>query len=212
MLQLCHRNERIHELHGNNFFKLLKLNFMRQNRNSIMRGASGALGNELVFRQRAGKTVISLPPVFRADNPTASQQEVRTRFQEASAYAKAALANPETKAAYAARANAELSPYNLALADYFKPPIIQTAEAQNFSGSPGDTISIRATDDFKVQAVYVQIMDEAGTILEEGPATASAESTDTWAYTLANAQTAAAKAKVTASDLPGNQVSRELEL
>jgi hypothetical protein len=185
---------------------------MRQNRNSIMRGASGALGNELVFRQRAGKTVISLPPVLRADNPTASQQEVRTRFQEAAAYAKAALADPATKAAYTARANAALSPYNLALADYFKPPTIPKAEAQNFSGSPGDTIHILATDDFKVQTVYVQIMDEAGTTLEEGPATVSTESADSWTYTLANARPAAAKAKVTASDLPGNQAVKELEL
>ncbi len=177
-----------------------------------MRGASGALGDELVFRQRAGKTIISLPPVFQADNPTASQQEVRTRFQEATAYAKAALANSATKAAYAAKANAAQTPYNLALADYFKPPTIQKAEAQNFSGSPGDTIRIHATDDFKVQSVHVQIMDETGNTLEDGPATASAESADTWTYTLAKAQPAAAKAKVTASDLPGNQTSAELEL
>ncbi len=34
---------------------------MKQVRNSIMRGASGSLGDELVFWQRAGKTVVSNP-------------------------------------------------------------------------------------------------------------------------------------------------------
>lgn len=177
-----------------------------------MRGASGALGNELVFRQRAGKTVISLPPAPREDNPTEIQLGLRTRFQEAIAYGRFVIADPLGKAAYAAKAGAGVSAYNVAFVDYFKPPTIQTAEAQNFSGSPGDTIRIHATDDFKVQTVHVQIMDEAGTILEEGPATVSTESADNWTYTLANAQPAAAKAKVTASDLPGNQAVKELEL
>lgn len=177
-----------------------------------MRGASGALGNELVFRQRAGKTVISLPPAPREDNPTEIQEGFREKFRKAIAYARSVIADPLIKAAYEAKAGAGVSAYNVAFTDYFKPPTIHSAEAVNFSGSPGDAIHIHATDDFKVHTVYVQIMDEAGTILEEGPATASAESTDTWAYTLANARPAAAKAKVTASDLPGNQASRELEL
>lgn len=175
-----------------------------------MRGASGALGNELVFRQRAGKTVISLPPAPREDNPTEIQEGFRTRFREAIAYGRSVIADPLKKAAYAAKAGAGLSAYNVAFVDYFKPPTIPKAEAQNFSGSPGDIIRIHATDDFKVQSVHVTIADEAGNTLEEGQATAS--EADVWTYILANAQPAAAKAKVTASDLPGNQATLELEL
>lgn len=175
-----------------------------------MRGASGALGDELVFRQRAGKTIISLPPVPRPDNPTETQQAIRVKFQEASAYAKTVLANPVTKAVYAAKATADRSPYNLALADHFKPPVIHSAEAPAFTGSPGDTVRILATDDFKVQSVYVTITDESGNTLEEGQATAS--EADVWTYALTTAQPDAAKAVIRAGDLPGNQVTHELEL
>lgn len=64
---------------------------MRQKRNSIMKGASGALGDELVFRQRAGKTVISLPAVLGPDDPTDEQLGIRERFRNAIRYAKMVL-------------------------------------------------------------------------------------------------------------------------
>lgn len=83
-----------------------------------MRGASGALGKELVFKQRAGKTVICLPSKPPKDPPTACQQMTRTKFREAVLYAKTALADPLIKASCAARAKAGQTATNVAVADY----------------------------------------------------------------------------------------------
>lgn len=101
-----------------------------------MRGVSGALGKELVFRQRAGKTVISLSPKPPKGPPSASQQMTRTKFREAMLYARAALADPLKKAAYAARAKAGQTAYNVAVADYLRPPVIGCEHAEK-STVPG---------------------------------------------------------------------------
>lgn len=85
-----------------------------------MRGASGALGDELVFKQRAGKTVISLPQPPRIDNPTNAQLAVRSKFREAERYAKAVIADPVLKATYLARAEAGVSAYNMAISDFLR--------------------------------------------------------------------------------------------
>ncbi|RPD38494.1 hypothetical protein EG028_24820 [Chitinophaga barathri] len=177
-----------------------------------MKGVSGALGTELIFRQRAGKTIISLPPLPREDNPTESQQEIRTKFQEASLYAKTALADPLKKAAYAAKAKDGLTANNVAMADYFHAPVIVSADAGNFSGSLGDTITAYVIDDFKVQSVHIAILNETGDILEQGQASPAAGGKDIWAYILSNALTGAVKARIEARDMPGNVTSADLSL
>ncbi|HEY1202163.1 MAG TPA: hypothetical protein VGE79_14320, partial [Niastella sp.] len=73
---------------------------MRQSKNSIMRGASGALGDELVFRQRAGKTVISVPAARIIDRRTKEQLLYREKFRQAVTYARKVVADPVQKALY----------------------------------------------------------------------------------------------------------------
>jgi hypothetical protein len=184
---------------------------MRQKRNSIMKGASGALGDELVFRQRAGKTVISLPAVLGPDDPTDEQLGIRERFRNAIRYAKMVLADPALKEMYQARVTPGVSAYNLAFADHFKSPVITGIDLSNYSGSPGNTIRIGATDDFKVEAVQVSIFNAAGTVVEEGAAVVSPETGDVWIYTAtaANATLAGGKVTVKASDRPGNVTTQE---
>jgi len=187
---------------------------MKQKNNRVMRGASGALGDELVFRQRAGKTVISVPPLPRLDNPTEDQKAVRIKFEAATRYAKTAIEDADLKAAYAAKAKRGVSAYNVALTDFFKAPVVTEIDISNYSGSPGDTIRIFATDDFKVQAVQVSILNAAGTVVEEGAAIAAPEGKDFWIYTAttANAAPAGGKVSVQASDLPGNVTTKEQAL
>ena len=185
---------------------------MKQRRNSIMRGMSGALGEELVFRQRAGKTVVSLPPISREDDPTDKQQEVRTKFQEATRYAKTALANPDLKAAYKAKSPLGASAYNTAFADYFRAPEILNVDITGYNGIVGDTIHVIATDDFKVKAVQVTILDGAGAILETGAAVADAENDDSWVYTITVSNPDGYLDKVEASDLPGNKTVKDQNL
>lgn len=187
---------------------------MKQNRNSIMRGASGALGEELVFRQRAGKTVISLPPAPREDNPTGDQVEVRSKFKDANRYAKAACADPVLKVAYKAKARPGMSAFNVAMVDFFKAPEIIEVDAGNYTGLSGEPILILATDDFKVQAVKVTILNIAGDEIESGTALAHPESDDFWTYTTTatNPDGASGVIKVQVSDLPGNVTTQELSL
>jgi hypothetical protein len=187
---------------------------MKQKNNRVMRGASGALGDELVFRQRAGKTVISVPQLPRLDNPTEKQKAVRIKFEAASQYATTAIANADLKEAYQAKAKRGMSAYNVALTDFFKAPVVTGIDISNYSGSPGDTIQVLATDDFKVQAVRVSILNAAGAIVEEGAAIAAPDANDRWIYTAttANAAAAGGKVSVQASDLPGNVTTAEQAL
>lgn len=178
-----------------------------------MRGASGALGEELVFRQRAGKTVISLPPIVKVYAPTTDQLEVRNKFLEASRYAKTVIANPALKEAYTSKSVAGTSAYNTAIADFFRAPVIVATDAGNYNGAAGGTILVQATDDFKVQSVQVSILDANDEVLEEGFATASADSPDLWTYTaLSSVSITGAKLKVQARDLPGNVTTQEITL
>lgn len=179
-----------------------------------MRGTSGALGDELVFRQRAGKTIISLPPVPRPDNPTDEQNSIRTKFQEATRYARTIMANPTLKELYAARAKGGVTAFNLAFADFFKAPEIIAVDLDDYTGAVGNTITVLATDNFKVQTVFVSIQDDEGNLVEEGAAVINADNDDFWTYTAttANATPAAGTVIVRASDLPGNMTVQEVEL
>lgn len=187
---------------------------MKQNHNSIMRGASGALGEELIFRQRAGKTIISLPPIFEPGEPTDKQKAVREKFKAAIRYVKIALSLPGVKEVYQAEASADVSAHNLAFSDFFKAPVVTEIDVSNYSGSPGNTIRVLATDDFKVQTLRVSILNAAGAVVEEGAANAAPEGNDTWVYTAtaSNATPAGGKVSVQASDLPGNVTTKELAL
>jgi len=185
---------------------------MRQSRNSIMRGASGALGDELVFRQRAGKTVISIPAFRRVDKRTKEQLIFRERFRQAAIYATAVIADPARKVLYQAIAKLGTSAYNMAFRDRFKAPVITAIDIGNYSGSPGDIIRIGAEDDFRVESVQVTIIDAAEVIVEDGFAVANPEGT--WLYTAANANATPAGGKVLVDvrDLPGNITTGEARL
>jgi hypothetical protein len=70
--------------------------------NIITHGLSGKLGNILVFSQRHGKTIVSKVPKHNPEQ-SAKQKEQVAKFQEAVIYAKTAIKDANTKAAYAAR-------------------------------------------------------------------------------------------------------------
>lgn len=182
---------------------------MRQSKNSIMRGARGALGEGIVFRQRAGKTVISLPAVRRVDKRTEKQLMFRERFKQAVMYARQVVADPAQKALYQIIAKPGVPAYNMAFRDRFKAPVITEIDIGNYRGSPGDVIRIGAVDDFRVESVQVTILNAAEAIVEEGLAVAGPEGP--WLYTATNANVAPAGGKVLVqvSDLAGNVTKKE---
>jgi len=138
--------------------------------NLITEGLSGKLGKRLVIRHmRDGRTIIATRPDYTGHAWTADQQVHHSRFQEAAAYARqASKSNP----LYAQlTAGTKRNAYNLALSDWFKPPVIHQVTRQT------GCIRIRATDNVQVTEVRVTISDDKGNTQERGLA---ASVNDTW--------------------------------
>jgi hypothetical protein len=86
----------------------------------VLRQLRGKVGN-LVFRQLYGKTVVSRAPDFSRRKLSAKQQAQVRRFADAVRHARATLADPKTRAAYAVQAKRQSRPLiSVAIRDYFK--------------------------------------------------------------------------------------------
>ena len=164
--------------------------------NLLVRGLSGKLGDQVVFRRlRDGRTIVCNKPDFSKRKLSREQKQHHTRFQAASAYAKSAS---RSMPIYAQLAEGTMkNAYNVALGDWFHPPVIQRV------GRYGTAIRIWATDDVHVAGVQVLVLDEAGGIREKGNATQARG--DWWEYVPAEE----GKVVVEAWDLAGNVVRDE---
>ena len=83
-------------------------------------GLSGKMG-DIVFKQtRNGEVTLSSCPDMSNVEWSPAQQAHRERFKQASAYARAALADPAVRAMYEKKAKkAGKTPRNMAISDYF---------------------------------------------------------------------------------------------
>ena len=185
---------------------------MAQSRKNITtEGLSGKVGN-FVFRHRKSddKIFVSRTPAGSQDEPSKARKAVQRKFQRAIAYGKSAIADPATKALYAAKATEGRSVFNVAVADFFNTPQIEKIELGNYSGAIGSTITITVTDDFAVSSVHVKIENMDGSLVEEGEATPGTLGMD-WVYTatVTNESLAGDKITVTAFDMPGNTGKQE---
>ena len=181
--------------------------------NVIVKGASGKFGRQIVFSQRAGKTIMSKPPL-RTAPPTTKQKEQQTKFARAAAYAKNALLDPTLKEAYTteAKKRQDVSPYNMAMTDYLRPPVITKVDTSNYTGdASGEKIIIEAGDAFKITTMKVKITAANNSTLEEGNATLV---NGKWQYTTttANATLTGTKIILIATDRPGNTTTKEITL
>jgi hypothetical protein len=187
----------------------------KQKNNVVTYGLSGKIGDLLIFRQVKGRTVVSKIPEM-PKTATEKQQASRRRFQQATLYAKLAIEDPETKELYAAVANKGKdrgrTAYNVAVADFFNAPDIDTIDVSSYTGAAGDEIRIIASDDFLVKSTRVQIINADGSMVEEGEAVNSAG--NLWIYTATqnNESLDGDKIVVTVSDLPGNITQEELSI
>jgi hypothetical protein len=131
-------------------------------KNIIMSGVSGSLGPDHYARiTRDGRTIISQKPNFSNRQFSEGQLNVQSRMQQAAAYAKAAKDNPiYIKKAAGTAKNA----YNVALGDWFKPPVIHRIYWQD------GKVRVSASDDVMVTKVTVTVLDEEGKCLEQGEA------------------------------------------
>ena len=165
--------------------------------NLAVRGFSGSLGH-LVFRQMPdGSTYVSGKQDFSGRKFSQGQKDHQSRFQRAVSYARAAA---RSQPIYAKLAEGTvLSPYNIALSDWFHPPVIHCVERQ------GPVIRIQATDNVMVAGVEVRILDKEGKIVEKGQGIRGED--DWWEYVPA----AEGKVVVDARDLAGNIARAESE-
>jgi hypothetical protein len=189
---------------------------MAHSNNGVIAGKlNGSLGKEIVFRDWAGKTVVAKAPKKRKGDPTPEQAETQGRFLVASRYARAVLKSTDQSLATAYRSALRLrqNVYSRALEDFMKPPVVQSIEARNYKGIVGDTIVARATDDFRVTSVRVEIYSANGTLLEAGNAVIDTYELD-WTYTATqpNNLLAGSKIKVIATDVPNNEGIKEITL
>lgn len=181
--------------------------------NDLVMGSSGRFGNQLVYRQRGGKTIIARRPKKKSVPATALQLEIQELFAEAVLYAKTVITDEVKKAIYQAKVKTNQSAYLLALSDFLRAPKIRKYNVSDYTGQIGDQISIRVFDDFKVEWVKLIIKDSADSTIEEGAAVLSGNMVD-WIYTATatNPTLAGTKLIISAADMPGNISTQEVIL
>jgi len=169
--------------------------------NIFVQGASGCLGGQLVLkRDRAGRTILSRKPVFADDRRfSPAQRAQQLAFRQAVTYAAGACDHP----VYAAlAAGSPLTPYNLAVSDWFHPPNILEIDLGGWCGQPDRLIRVKALDDVLVTGVTLSISDLSGLLLEHGPALRVDDLW--WHYTTRAAATGPLRLLAAAQDLPGH--------
>jgi hypothetical protein len=165
--------------------------------NPITEGLSGKLGRRYFFRRRRnGATLLCRVPDFSDRVFSQGQLAHQSRFQKAVAYARAAQTHP----IYADLALQRLQPaYNIALSDWFHPPVIHAVSRQ------AGRIRISATDNVQVATVRITLLDRHGQTLERGEAVYVSDSL--WELELVAPNEA--KVLVEAFDLAGNCTKHE---
>ena len=167
-------------------------------KNQIVQGLSGKLGDQIVFRHlKDGRTIVCAVPDFSERVLSRDQKAHHAKFKDGTAYAKAAS---KTQPIYAQLAAGTMkTAYNVALADFFHPPVIHSLERTDAS------LRIHASDDVMVERVFVNVFDEKGKPLEKGNATQEGE--DLWIYPLQYG----GRVVVEVRDLAGNVVKEEMK-
>ena len=183
--------------------------------NVIVKGASGKFGRQIVFSQRAGKTIMSKPPLAHC---TLHHQTKRTASQirpcSHLCQKRPFRPHPKRSQAYTteAKKRQDVSPYTMAMTDYLRPPQITHVDHSAYSGdASGEKIFIEAADAFKITTMKVKITAANSSTLEEGNASMV---NGKWEYTTTATNTTLTGSKITltATDRPGNTTTKEITL
>ena len=138
--------------------------------NPLLQGVSGMLGDTVVYRKVRGQMQMVNRPA-RGRKFSEKQEAVKFRFQEATQYARQQLAQEESRALYESRITEQKhTAHVVAVADYLNAPKVHFIETADYVGNVGDTILVKATDDFMVSGVKIVITGSDGNVLEKGDA------------------------------------------
>lgn len=131
--------------------------------NMLVKGFSGKVGDMIVFRNLRGKTILSnkaKPPKKQSD----LQKANRSKFREASCYAKRILrTDPEKKIYYQKMAKKLKLPnaYTAAIADYMRSVKVEELKINKREGQATYQIY---KNNFRITNADVQVHDEAGVL------------------------------------------------
>ncbi|MFT3827207.1 MAG: hypothetical protein QM731_24990 [Chitinophagaceae bacterium] len=153
----------------------------RVKNNIIMRGVSGKVGDQLVFNQRNGQTVVSKVPRVSKKVPK-GRKEANDRFKQASKYAKQASFDPVLKAAYSKYISPGRSVYAIALGDFLDTPEIQQLITRKYTGDAGSSITIFTRPKGIIDHIHIIITNSSGEIVESGYAV-QVDDGSMWNYT-----------------------------
>ncbi len=183
------------------------------NDNSLTKNYRGKFGNQLVYRNRGGVSIMAKLPRKSQKPAGEAQLAQRRKFKMASRWAKQILLDPVMLAEYTMRADGLKSPYNLAITNYLRPPEIQEINIMEYNGEAGSKIKVVAVDDFKITGVTVKITDAAGSLIEQGPCYEDL-SADCWVYiaNVAVTDLSGVVIRAEASDTPCHTTSLEITL
>lgn len=180
--------------------------------NPLLVGLSGRLGRTHYYREVHGQVQMCNMPSKRK-RISDKQVEQSNLFRDATNYAAQETRDPEVKALYAKSIDRRRrSAYNVALSDYLNPPVIHYIRAVGYNGAAGSIITIKATDDFRVETVSVVIYSAKGMVIEKGDAARNKRKPFMWNYrtSVENHRVKACRIKVTAKDRPGNEAVAEV--
>ncbi len=165
-------------------------------KNLFLQGVSGGVGGQLVLRRlRDGRTILCAMPDFSNRKFSKEQLSHQQRFQEAAAFARKAAQEQPLYAELAA--GTMKTAYNIALSDWFHPPVIERVERRD------DTLRVRARDNVRVARVWVTVL-QGEEVVEQAEATEVGA--DWWQVA---APGAGGRMVVQAKDLAGNVVDME---
>ena len=178
--------------------------------NPVLQNVSGMLGDTVVFRKVRGKMQMANRPAS-GRKPSEKQEAVKLRFQEATQYARQQLAQEESRALYESGITGQKhTAHVVAVTDYLNAPRVHFIETADYLGNVGDTILVKATDDFMVTGVKIVITGSDGIVLEKGDAGPDGK-VNLWKYvaTAANTSVEGTKIRAIAFDRPGNKTTME---
>ncbi len=139
----------------------------RGEKGSLLSGFHGRLNDMMVIKQRNGKPVLCIYPKGRRIKWTENQKKHRMDFKFATIYAAYAVNDPVSLAFYRQYEHDGINAYNLAIADYLHKPEITSIDIRKARGKDQYLIRVRATDDYIVTQVQLNLIELAGTCKRE---------------------------------------------
>jgi len=134
--------------------------------NVIDRLVHGAFGKQCIFRVRNKKTFMYPYPNYRKVRWSRLQKENRIRFRDAMIWTRCSMNDAEKRKFYQHKARNGQSAWNAAVADYMKKPRIDLIDAGEYTGRKGQTIRVKARDNYLIKTIMIMIINALGVEVE----------------------------------------------